>query len=50
VRAFLYGLAANGEDGVRQAIAILRSEIDLGLALMGVSSVHALDRSCLAWA
>jgi len=49
-RAFLYGLAADGEDGVRQAIAILRSEIDLGLALMGVSSVHALDRSCLAWA
>jgi L-lactate dehydrogenase (cytochrome) len=49
-RAFLYGLAADGEAGVREAIAILRSEIDLGLALMGVSSVQALDRSCLAWA
>jgi L-lactate dehydrogenase (cytochrome) len=49
-RAFLYGLAADGEAGVREAIAILRSEIDLGLALMGLSSVQALDRSCLVWA
>jgi L-lactate dehydrogenase (cytochrome) len=49
-RPFLYGLAANGEAGVREAIAILRSEIDLGLVLMGVDRVQALDRSALAWA
>jgi L-lactate dehydrogenase (cytochrome) len=49
-RPFLYGLAANGEAGVREAIAILRSEIDLGLVLIGVDRVQALDRSALAWA
>ena len=49
-RPFLYGLAADGEAGVREAIAILRSEIDLGLVLMGVDQVQALDRSALAWA
>ena len=48
-RPFLYGLAADGEAGVREAISILRSEIDLGLTLMGVNSVGALDRSSLAW-
>jgi L-lactate dehydrogenase (cytochrome) len=46
-RPFLYGLAADGEAGVREAISILRSEIDLALALMGVNSVRALDRSAL---
>jgi len=46
-RPFLYGLAADGEAGVREAISILRSEIDLALALMGTDSVHALDRSAL---
>jgi isopentenyl diphosphate isomerase/L-lactate dehydrogenase-like FMN-dependent dehydrogenase len=46
-RPFLYGLAADGEAGVREAISILRSEIDLALALMGMDSVHTLDRSAL---
>ena len=49
-RAFLYGLAADGEMGVRQAIVILRSEIDLGLALMGLNRLQELDRSALVWA
>jgi L-lactate dehydrogenase (cytochrome) len=49
-RAFLFGLAADGEAGVRQAIAILRTEIDVGLALMGANSVRELDRSALVWA
>jgi len=49
-RAFLYGLAAEGEAGVRQAIAILKSEIDVGLTLMGTNSVRMLDRSALVWA
>jgi L-lactate dehydrogenase (cytochrome) len=48
-RPFLYGLAANGEDGVRSAIAILRSELDLALALMGVNRVQELDRASLCW-
>jgi len=48
-RPFLYGLAANGEDGVRTAIAILRSELDLSLALMGVNHIQDLDRASLCW-
>lgn len=47
-RPFLYGLAADGEAGVAQAISILRAEIDLGLALLGRASVRDLDRSALA--
>ncbi len=34
-RAFLYAVAAHGEAGARQAIAILRDEIDRTLALIG---------------
>jgi isopentenyl diphosphate isomerase/L-lactate dehydrogenase-like FMN-dependent dehydrogenase len=48
-RAFLYGLAADGESGVARAIEILRNEIDIDLALLGRGSVQELDRSALAW-
>ena len=41
-RATLYAVAACGAAGVRRAIAILREEIDLTLALMGCASVAAL--------
>ena len=34
-RPYLYGLAAGGEAGVRRVIAILRSEIERDMALMG---------------
>ena len=32
-RAYLYGLAANGEAGVRQALDILRAELEVGMTL-----------------
>lgn len=41
-RAYAYGLAAGGEAGVAAVITILRREIDLTLALMGVTSVRQL--------
>ena len=41
-RAYAYGLAAGGEAGVTAVIEILRREIDLTLALMGVTSVRQL--------
>ncbi len=44
-RAFAYGLAANGERGVAQALSLLRAEMDLTLALMGMRSVQELRRN-----
>ena len=44
-RAYAYGLAAAGEEGVTRAIEILRTGIVRTMKLLGVSSVHDLDRS-----
>lgn len=41
-RAFVWGLGAAGEAGVRKAIDLLRAEIDITLALMGVTSIKEL--------
>ena len=41
-RAYAYGLAAAGRTGVEQVIAMLRSEIDVTLALMGLTSLAEL--------
>lgn len=46
-RAFVYGLCAGGEAGVAKAINILKSELDVTMALTGVSNVRAIDRLCL---
>lgn len=44
-RAYAYGLAAAGEDGVNRAIEILRTDLDRTLRLLGCPSVRELDRS-----
>ncbi|XP_040068422.1 hydroxyacid oxidase 1-like [Ixodes scapularis] len=41
-RPALWGLAYNGEAGVRQTLEILREELDRALALMGCSSLDQL--------
>lgn len=46
-RAGLYGLASGGESGVARAIAILRKEIDITLALLGEPDITKLDRSAI---
>jgi isopentenyl diphosphate isomerase/L-lactate dehydrogenase-like FMN-dependent dehydrogenase len=46
-RPYLYGLAVSGEAGARRVIEILRTEIDLCLALIGSNSVAALNQSVL---
>ena len=43
-RAFLWGLAAGGEDGVVRATEILREEMDNGLALIGAPDLGSLTR------
>jgi L-lactate dehydrogenase (cytochrome) len=46
-RAWLYGLAADGESGVARSLEILRDEIDLALTLLGRANVAELDRGAL---
>ncbi len=41
-RAYLWGLAANGQDGVENVLDIMRSGIDSALLGLGYSSVHDL--------
>ncbi|KAM7296695.1 hydroxyacid oxidase 1-like [Ixodes scapularis] len=41
-RPTIWGLAYNGEAGVRQMLSILRQEVDRDLALMGCSSIDQL--------
>ncbi len=41
-RAYLYGLAAYGQEGVRTALQLLADELDVGMALTGVRDVNAL--------
>lgn len=46
-RAYLYGLMAGGEDGVRRVVSILAKEVKTTMQLLGVTSVSELDRSCV---
>lgn len=43
-RAYLYGLMAGGERGVERAVAILESEYQRGLQLLGVNATHKVAR------
>lgn len=47
-RAFLYGLAADGEAGVGRTLEILKGEIDSVQALIGCPDLGEIDRSFLA--
>lgn len=46
-KAFLYGLAANGEAGVLQAFDILRNELRVSMALAGCVDAAAVPREVL---
>lgn len=41
-RAYVYGLGAGGEAGVRKAFAILKKELEDTMRLLGCASVHEL--------
>jgi L-lactate dehydrogenase (cytochrome) len=49
-RAYIYGLGAGGEAGVERSIEILRNELDVTMALTGVTRVDQIDRSVIAGA
>ncbi|XP_040370272.1 peroxisomal (S)-2-hydroxy-acid oxidase GLO4 isoform X3 [Rosa chinensis] len=44
-RPVIYGLAANGEDGVRKVMKMLKDELELTMALSGCPSVKDITRS-----
>jgi L-lactate dehydrogenase (cytochrome) len=46
-RSFLYGLGANGEAGVRQALEIIARELDITMAFCGHKSIRTVDRGIL---
>jgi 4-hydroxymandelate oxidase len=47
-RPYLWGLAVDGEQGVRNAYELLRSELELAMALSGRTSIGAIDRSLVS--
>jgi L-lactate dehydrogenase (cytochrome) len=46
-KSFLYGLAAGGERGVAQALALLRRELEVSMALTGTPDVQQIDARLL---
>src|SRR5262249_60279528 len=46
-RAYLYGLAAMGEAGVRKAIDIIRREMDITMMLTGLRDLRRVPREVL---
>jgi L-lactate dehydrogenase (cytochrome) len=46
-RPFLYGLGAMGEAGVTKCLDIVRKEMDITLALCGLTDVNRVDRNIL---
>jgi L-lactate dehydrogenase (cytochrome) len=47
-RSYIYGLGAYGEAGVAKAIELLGKELDVTMALCGVSGVRDIDRQSIA--
>lgn len=41
-RAYLWGLAAGGKQGVQRAFEILKTELDRAMGLLGVGTVQEL--------
>ena len=46
-RAYIYGLGAAGEAGVARAIEIMRNELDITMALIGVTRVADISRDAI---
>ncbi len=46
-RPYLYGLGVAGADGVRRVVEILRTELEMAMALLGRPSLGSIDKSVL---
>ena len=49
-RPYLWGLAVDGEAGVRRVLELLRDDLELAMALCGCPTVSHIDRSLVAQA
>jgi len=47
-RAYLYGLAAGGESGVRKALDIIRDELEVAMTLTGTRDIREVSADVLA--
>ena len=47
-RAFLYGLAAGGEAGVKRALDLIRAELEVTMALTGTRDVKSVSPDVIA--
>lgn len=47
-RAYLFGLAAGGAEGVERVLAILREEFDRNMVLTGVQDVERIDSTIIS--
>ncbi|MFD1559377.1 L-lactate dehydrogenase [Paraburkholderia silviterrae] len=47
-RAFLYGLAAMGEEGVSKSLDVIASELDTTMGLCGYTDINAVDANILS--
>jgi L-lactate dehydrogenase (cytochrome) len=48
-RAYLYGLGAAGERGVQRALEMIRNELIMTMALVGVTRIEDISRDMVAW-
>ena len=46
-RAFVYGLGADGKDGVQKALEIIHKELDMTMALCGHRDIKNVTRDIL---
>jgi 4-hydroxymandelate oxidase len=46
-RAYLWGLAAGGEQGVADVLSLLRDELRLAMALAGRPTIGSIDRTAI---
>jgi 4-hydroxymandelate oxidase len=46
-RPYLYGLAANGPEGIARVITLLRNEFEMAMALTGRRTLKDIDRTVL---
>ena len=47
-RSYIYGLGAGGQSGVTRAIEIIRKELDVSMALIGINGVDEIGPDVLA--
>lgn len=49
-RPLFWGLAVNGEAGVREIMTMLRDELEMAMGMCGRPTIHSIDRSVLGTA